>query len=92
MANIQQYLQAIMDAVYGEEVRGSIHDAIKKVNDDNESYIAIKEEIKGTAASIEKGIGRQGQHRRRIGRDRRNRRAGSRQSGKQRKSGGCTGV
>ena len=56
MANIQQYLQAIMDAVYGEEVRGSIHDAIKKVNDDNESYIAIKEEIKGTAASIEKDV------------------------------------
>lgn len=56
MANIQSYLKAIEEAVYGEEVRGSIRDAIQKVNDDNESYIAIKEEIKGTAASIEKDI------------------------------------
>lgn len=32
MADISQYLQAIMTAVYGEEVRGSIHDAIDKIN------------------------------------------------------------
>lgn len=32
MANIAQYLQAIKTAVYGEEVRGSIHDAIDAIN------------------------------------------------------------
>lgn len=32
MADISQYLQAIMTAVYGEEVRGSIHDAIALIN------------------------------------------------------------
>ena len=32
MASIAQYLQAIMNAVYGEEVRGSIHDAIDAIN------------------------------------------------------------
>ena len=32
MANINQYLQAIMDAIYGEDVRGSIHDAIDLIN------------------------------------------------------------
>lgn len=36
MANIQAELAAIMAAVYGEEVRGSIHDAIKKINDVSE--------------------------------------------------------
>lgn len=34
MANIAQYLAAIMNAVYGEEVRGSIHDAIEAINND----------------------------------------------------------
>ena len=32
MANIAAYLAAIMNAVYGEEVRGSIHDAIDAIN------------------------------------------------------------
>ena len=45
MANIDPYLQEISDAVYGEEVRGSIINALTKVNDDNESYIEIKNEI-----------------------------------------------
>lgn len=45
MANIQPYLDEISEAVYGEEVRGSIINALKKVNDDNESYQEIKEEI-----------------------------------------------
>ena len=33
MANITAYLQAIMQAVYGEDVRGSIHDAIELINE-----------------------------------------------------------
>ena len=32
MANISTYLQKIMAAVYGEEVRGSIHDALAAMN------------------------------------------------------------
>lgn len=32
MANISTLLQKIMDAVYGEEVRGSIHDALSAMN------------------------------------------------------------
>ena len=32
MANLSQYLQAIMEAVYGEEVRGSIYNAIAAMN------------------------------------------------------------
>ena len=34
MADISRYLNAILAAVYGEEVRGSIHDAIKVINDE----------------------------------------------------------
>lgn len=36
MANIQQELAAIMAAVYGEQVRSSIHNAIEKINDVSE--------------------------------------------------------
>ena len=39
MSDIQTYLQQILDAVYGEEVRGSIHDAIATMNSDLESAI-----------------------------------------------------
>lgn len=39
MSNIQTYLQQILDAVYGEEVRGSIHDAIATMNTDLEAAI-----------------------------------------------------
>lgn len=33
MANIDTYLQQILAAIYGEDVRGSIHDAIEAIND-----------------------------------------------------------
>jgi hypothetical protein len=45
MANIEPYINEIQTARYGEEVRGSIVNALLKVNDDNESYIGMKEEI-----------------------------------------------
>ena len=32
MADISSYLQKILDAIYGEEVRGSIHDALAAMN------------------------------------------------------------
>lgn len=34
MANIQTYLQRIMSAIYGREVRSSIHDAIEAINNE----------------------------------------------------------
>lgn len=36
MADIEVYLEKIQEAVYGEEVRGSIHDAIQAVNESAE--------------------------------------------------------
>lgn len=45
MANIKPYTDEIQNAVYGEEVRSSIINALNKVNDDNESYQAIKQQI-----------------------------------------------
>lgn len=45
MANIDPYIKQIQDAVYGEEVRSSIINALKKVNDDNESYIDLKKDV-----------------------------------------------
>lgn len=46
MADISTYLQAILDAVYGEQVRGSIHDAIEIINTAMEVSISA-----GTAVS-----------------------------------------
>lgn len=40
MANIQPYLDDIMSAVYGEEVRGSIHDAIEAINNECEEGVS----------------------------------------------------
>lgn len=46
MADISQYLQDILDAIYGEQVRGSIHDAIEIINEASEVCIGA-----GTAVS-----------------------------------------
>ena len=45
MANIKPYTDEIANAVYGEEVRNSIINALNKVNDDNNSYQDIKNQI-----------------------------------------------
>ena len=45
MANISTYISQIQNAVYGEEVRSSIINALEKVNDDNESYQDLKDEV-----------------------------------------------
>lgn len=45
MANITPYITEIQNAVYGEEVRSSIINALVAVNDDNESYQSIKTAI-----------------------------------------------
>lgn len=39
MANIQPFIDAINDAVYGEEVRGAIRDAISAINDENREVV-----------------------------------------------------
>lgn len=45
MANISKELAAIMDAVYGQDVRSSIHDAIKKINDVSEVILTTGTQI-----------------------------------------------
>lgn len=47
MAAIDTYLQQILDAVYGEEVRGAIHDAIQQVYDDGRSGVPTSRKING---------------------------------------------
>lgn len=49
MAQIDGYLQAIMNAVKGEEVRGSIHDAIEAINDEN---IELNADIRASVEEI----------------------------------------
>lgn len=49
MANIEQDLQAIMDARYGKDVRQSIHDAIYDINEVNEANISTVQTIADTA-------------------------------------------
>lgn len=53
MPNIQNEINQIKNPVYGEEVRESIIGAIKKVNDDNESYETIKVELKGLKTDLD---------------------------------------
>lgn len=45
MANIKPYTDQIQTATYGEQVRSSIIDALNKVNDDNNSYQTIKNQV-----------------------------------------------
>lgn len=58
MANIATYLQKILDAVYGEEVRGSIHDALAAMNVESSNameYAATaKDSAKASAAEAKK--------------------------------------
>lgn len=51
MADISQYLQAIMQAVYGEDVRGSIHDAIEIINDVGEKVLTVGTAVIGPSSS-----------------------------------------
>lgn len=49
MANIQTLLQKIMSAIYGEEVRGSIHDAIEAINNEVEEWTGLQDGTVTTA-------------------------------------------
>lgn len=51
MADISQYLQDILDAVYGEQVRGSIHDAIEIINDVSEVVISAGTAVTSASSS-----------------------------------------
>ena len=51
MADISQYLQAILEAVYGEQVRGSIHDAIDIINQASEVSISAGTAVSGPSSS-----------------------------------------
>lgn len=56
MANIYQYVKQIRDAIYGEEVRSSIINALNKVNDDNNSYADIKKEVIAAKNNIDEQV------------------------------------
>lgn len=51
MADISSYLAAIMAAVYGEDVRGSIHDAIELINDVSEVVLNTGTAVTGPTSS-----------------------------------------
>ena len=51
MADISRELQAIMNAIYGEEVRGSIHDAIDLINKVGEVVLSAGTAITGPTSS-----------------------------------------
>lgn len=52
MADIRKELAAIMAAVYGEEVRGSIHDAIAKINEVGEATLTIGTAVTDPTSSV----------------------------------------
>lgn len=51
MANITAYLQAIMNAVYGEDVRSSIRDAIELINNVGEVVLTVGTAVTGPTSS-----------------------------------------
>ena len=56
MANIKPYTDEIANAVYGEEVRSSIFNALNKVNDDNNSYQDIKNQIVASKDDVNEAV------------------------------------
>ena len=49
MASIATYLRLIKNAVYGEDVRDSIHDAISAINDENVNVLDTARDYRNTA-------------------------------------------
>ena len=56
MADINVYIDQIEKARYGYEVRSSIVNALKKVNDDNESYSDLKNEVIAAKDAVDKDV------------------------------------
>ena len=57
MSDISAEVEQLRNAVYGEEVRGAFISCMEKINDDNESYAVIKEEVKTAARTVEQQVG-----------------------------------
>lgn len=51
MADISSYLKKILEAIYGEEVRGSIHDALAAMNKESSSAMEFAATAKDSAAA-----------------------------------------
>lgn len=51
MADISSYLKKILEAIYGEEVRGSIHDALAAMNEESSSAMEFAATAKDSAAA-----------------------------------------
>lgn len=56
VANIDRYINQILNAVYGEEIRSSIINALEKVNDDNNSYADLKKEVIAAKDAVDKDV------------------------------------
>lgn len=56
MASIQNEIERIGKAVYGEEVRKSICDGLQKINDDNNKYNDIKKTIEEEAQNVRENV------------------------------------
>lgn len=54
MADISSYLKKILEAIYGEEVRGSIHDALAAMNQESSSAMEFAATAKDSAAASAK--------------------------------------
>lgn len=52
MANINKELNDIKNAVYGREVRGSIHDGIKKINEEVENTTDRQDSVEAQFQSV----------------------------------------
>ena len=52
MANISTYLQKILAAVYGEEVRSSIHDALAAMNVESSNAMQFCLHCEGFGAGV----------------------------------------
>ena len=50
MADISSFLKKILSAIYGEEVRGSIHDALAAMNTESSSAMEFASTAKDSAA------------------------------------------
>jgi len=56
MADIDKELRDIKNAVYGREVRGSIHDGIKKINEEVEDSTETSEQAKHQVENIQEQV------------------------------------
>ncbi|PGS19833.1 hypothetical protein COC59_26730, partial [Bacillus cereus] len=54
MADISSFLQKIKTAMYGKDVRGSIHDGINAINKETETATSLSKETKHKQSALEK--------------------------------------